>query len=150
MGYKVPKQIFKLVFPDRDGLWIRLTAPTIGEVMSLSRLIKYQGVDPKNLTEADVDELRRPQRIFTKHLISWNLTDDVEQEDESTVEVEVPATLDGVESLPAPFFKEIVKAWVENTVEVPDNSPLDRRSLSGSPFPEASIPMELPSLNLQS
>ena len=150
MGYRVPKQIFKLVFPNHDDLVIRITAPTIGEVMSLSRLVKYKGIDPKKLTESDVDELRRPQRIFAKHLISWNLVDEVWDDlSEENQLVEVPSTLEGVESLPTPFFKELVKAWVDNTVEVPDQSPLDTRSRDGSRFPEESIPMEIPSLSLK-
>ncbi|HEY6018585.1 MAG TPA: hypothetical protein VIY48_01435 [Candidatus Paceibacterota bacterium] len=150
MGYKVPKQIFKLVFPAHDGLVIRITAPTIGEVMSLTRLIKYRGANPDTLDESDVEELRRPQRIFAKHLISWNLTDDVWDDiREENIEIDVPSTVEGVESLPGPFFKEIVQAWVENTVEVPDQSPLDKRSLNGLRFPEESIPMEIPSLSLK-
>lgn len=150
MGYKVPKQIFKLVFPKHDGLWVRITAPTIGEVMSLSRLVRFKAVNPKDLTEEDINELRRPQRIFAKHLISWNLTDEVfDEETNSTVEVEIPSTLEGVESLPVPFLKDLVEAWVENTAEVPENSPLEKRSLGGLPFPEESIPMEIPSLSLR-
>lgn len=140
MGYKVPRDVFKLIFAQHDGLEIRITSPSVGEVMSVMKLIKYKGIDPQKLSEADIEDFRRPQKIFAKHLISWNLLDD---DDEP-----IPATLEGVESLPRKFFEEITNAWVNNTAGVPKDSPLDSRLADGLLFPEDSIPVEprLPSL----
>lgn len=146
MGFKVPKQGYKLTFPEFDGLWLRMTAPSIGEVMKLSNLITLKNLKVEDLTESDVEALTYPQRIFAKHLMEWSLTDD----DDDGNEIPVPATYDGVSNLPADFFKRLVHEWIANTTEVTDQSPLASRSLGGLRFPEESIPMDLSFQNLRS
>lgn len=142
MGYKVPKQIFRLTFVKHNGLEIRITAPSIGEVMSVMRLIEYKNVDPATFTDEDREAFRKPQKIFTKHLISWNMTDEEKDDEGNLIEIPVPVTLAGVESLPSPFFNELIQEWIANTMEVKDSSPLASRSLGGQPYPEEEIPME--------
>jgi hypothetical protein len=146
--YKLPEQVFKLVFPHYDGLEVRITSPAIGEIMAITKLVRLKNIDASQLSEADVDELNTPQRIFVKHLIEWNLTIDEKQEDGSIVEVDVPPTMAGVGSLPSSFFQELIKAWIENTMEVPTDSPLGKSSLGGVTYPEQPIPMDLSSLRL--
>lgn len=148
--YKLPKQVFKLIFPHYAGLEIRITAPAIGEITAITKLIRLKNLKAESLSEADVAELSTPQRIFVKHLIEWNLTEDEKQDDGTFVEVDVPPTMAGVDTIPAPFFQELLKAWVENTMEVPIDSPLGKSSLGGVTYPEQSIPMDLASLSLPS
>lgn len=149
MGYKVPKQGYRLIFPEFDGLWVRMTAPTIQEtdtIMGLVTLaVQFKGgnLKPEDLTSTDVESLQAPQKIFAKHLREWNLTEDVEQEGSGTIEVPVPATLEGVCSLPIDFFQKLVKGWISNMGEVKDDSPLDGRSLDGLQSLAGSIPMEV-------
>lgn len=150
MGFKLPKQGYKLTFEAYDGFWMRVTSPTVREVTELTRLILLKQVKPDDIGEHELAEIERPQRILAKHLKAWNLTEEVEKEDESTVEVEVPPTLDGVLSLPSDFFGVIIQEWIKYTTGVPDDSPLRSRSLNGLRFPEESIPMEALSLNLPS
>jgi len=146
---KIPEQVYRITFAQFDNLWIRITAPTIGEVTALTRMIRIRNIKPENLTESDIQEIETPQLIFARRLVEWNATKELEHPD-GKIEVELPPTLAGVNDLPGDVFGVLLKEWMANTLEVRDTDPLAKRSQNGLRFPEASIPMELPSLNLPS
>lgn len=125
MGF-VLDAIHKLVFEeyaDEDGteLEVMVKPLTYGE---------WAALDSGNLTVEDAVQL------FEEHLVSWNL----ENRDGGGDVVPVPADGGGIRSQDAMFIKGLVDRWARKIVDV--NRPLGRRSTSGSPSLEASIPME--------
>lgn len=125
MGF-VLDAVHKLVFEeyaDEDGAELEVTVKPL-------TYAEWAALDTGNMTVEDAVQL------FEEHLVSWNL----ENRDSDENVVPVPADGAGIRSQDAMFIKGLVDRWARKIVDV--NRPLGRRSTSGSPSLEASIPME--------
>lgn len=134
MGYKAPSPTYKLVFEGRDGLEVFVRSVSIAQL----RDIRNSADGLKGGELSGFDDAIGLFQLFARKLKSWNLED----ENDSPM----PATLETILELDFGFASEILLAWVDAMVKVPD--PLAGRSTSGNePQPlAASIPMEpLPS-----
>lgn len=74
-------------------------------------------------------ELTAVTDLVADALVEWNLPN--------------PVTPEGVCALDPVLLDEIIRQWVNRTIGVPD--PLGTPSSAGAPFPEETIPMEVPS-----
>lgn len=132
---KIKRKVLVLKFEDEDfdGVEIRARAASMGRALELT---------------GEADAARRPgtglEQVnglfdeFATALLSWNLEDDDDQP--------VPATRDGLLSLDIQDVMVIILAWFDAMLSIGEG--LGKGSTSGSPFPEVSIPMEIPSPNL--
>ncbi len=136
MGYQQKNKVYKLKFedPDMDGLEVRMTSMTTGEVLGIS---KWNGLKEQGLEKTDegIEAMETMLQIFSKHLISWNL----EEEEEDKL-LAVPSTYEGVLSQDFDFITKIIDAWMEYVGNIP--SPLDKQSKNGKSVLEVSLPME--------
>lgn len=126
MGYKQKNKVYNLKFedPDLEGLEVKMTSMTTGELMELTSLR-----DSKDIG-SDAEKMLR---IFASHLRSWNL----EEEDDTPV----PATYEGILTQDFDFVSVIIDAWMEYVGDVkPD---LKEQSNSGGTSLAESIPMEI-------
>ncbi len=130
MGYKAPGKVFVLRFADgeHEGLVVRVKSLPIGQFLPLMQL--SSALDSEN---PDYAGALRLFEVFADCLVSWNLTD----EDDN----DVPADLTGVNSLDLNFGLDLVKTWLGGIATVP--APLAPKSPAGSaPGDLASLPRE--------
>lgn len=115
MGFKPSRKVFVLEFRDSDleGLEIRAHCA--------------------QLWVGDLDTDTEMAKAFAEYLISWNLDHPITGEP-------VPATAEGVASLPFDTMLPILRAWCRSWREVP--APLDQRSSGGEQSAAPPIPME--------
>jgi hypothetical protein len=108
MGFEVPQTTMRLVFadPSYNGLEVVCAVVPIGEVQEAAKLAD---VDPKNITDEDLERVDRLVAAFADALISWNLTRKTKK---------VPATKAGVGSLDIIFTMQLVSAWLEGLGEL--------------------------------
>lgn len=130
MGYRDTGKVYKLVFEDRPGLEVRMTAPSLGEFMTLTDIAN---IDVDNLSPGDVTKVNQLFDSFTDHLVSWNLED----KDGNPV----PATPDGLRSRDMQFIYEMINAWMQNVAGIP--GPKGPSVNGGEQFPAVQIPMEM-------
>lgn len=141
MGFKAPKQIYRLVFPEGDdlaGLEIRAVAPAFGAFLDLAKLAELVNVD--KIKPEDIEKIRPVFDLFVKCVRSWNLEDDDDRP--------LPVSYGSLLTLDLPVLMRIVDAWMRVVASVPP--PLAKPSGDGDTFPEASIPMETLSPSLAS
>lgn len=143
MGF-VRNQIYKLSFedPSFDGLEVRAKSVPLGQILKLTKLA---GQDLKALDrDAQFEAVDEMLRMFAKALVSWN----VEEQDPDNPDgpnIAVPATYEGLQTQDIDFVMDIIMAWMDALMGV--GGPLGKRSASGAPFLEASLPMEMSSPN---
>lgn len=141
MGFKAPKQIYRLVFPDGDdlaGLEVRAAAPALGdflEIAKLGELAKVTEIKPE-----DFEKIQPIFDLFVSLVRSWNLEDDDD--------LPLPITFASLKTLDMPVIMRIIDAWMRAVATVP--APLAKPSGDGDTFPEGSIPMETLSPSLAS
>lgn len=136
MGY-TRNRVYKLVFtdPEMEGLEVRARSVKLKQML---RMMHLTGKDQRS-----TDQVEEMLEIFGKALVSWNLEDDVLDDDtgEPTgAKVPVPANHQGLDEQDFDFVFEIILAWMEAVMSVA--GPLGKRLNSGAQSLEASIPME--------
>ena len=125
MAFKRKRKIYKLDFEgtEYDGLEVRVRGLTTGEYLEL---ITLSGV----ATE-DGSETEKLLKMFSTHLVSWNL-----QEDDEPVD----ASFDGIKANDLAMNLAIVDAWTNAMTSV--SASTEKKSLAGDPTLVASIPTE--------
>lgn len=141
MGFKPKKTMYRLVFkdPDMDGLVV------IGKALSMGKTLQLQQYATKFADVSDKDGippemLDEMLGLLTEGLAEWNVEDDDDQP--------VPLTDEGILTQEIPFIMKIIYAYGAAMGQVKEE--LGKESISGSSFPEASIPMETSSTSLAS
>lgn len=136
MGYRRDKT-YRLVFddPEFDGLEVVTLPVGIGRYLRMKTLIG-QDLDEPTLKELFSE--------FEELLHSWNYEDDNGEP--------VPTGPGCMWNLDLDFAKSIIRAWnaamttvAAATDDQESADPLPEGSSDGGPFPEGSIPMEIPS-----
>lgn len=126
MGFEPPEHTYKLTFADGPytGLEATVRGFSIGKVLEL-RALNSAPRDP------DRDPLAEEIDLLIESIESWN----VEKHG-----APVAPTRENILAQAPAMTTLIVKEWMAAVTAVP--APLDGPSTSGSPSPEASIPME--------
>lgn len=129
MGYRLARTVYRLTFPEFEGLEVMVKSLSTGDLMKIMELSDRVSSEKSSAEEAKSTEalLRR----FTKALITWNLED----EDGDPIGV----TYEDVADQELPFVKRIIEAWIEVVAGVSED--LGKGSNSGPQFPEVSLPM---------
>lgn len=148
-GFEFEGNIYNLAFqtPTHRGLKVRAESVPVGEFRRLMRLaVELQDddgepVDKRKFTPEQADALDGLLEGFGKALVSWNL---------KKRGTPVPATPEGLNSMPLEFVFPIVSEWFTAIGGVAEDSPLGKGSLSGVTFPESSLPVAPLSPNLGS
>lgn len=138
MGYKKSKTIYTLKFEDEfDGLVVRARSLPLGKFMRLAPLVD---MDIGDFSAEDVEKLDQLFELFSEALISWNIEEPVDPDDEDGPQKPVPATKEGLYSLELPEALIII---INYSVAVGGvSTPLAQPSSDGSPSLEAGIPVE--------
>lgn len=128
MAFKRRRKVYHLDFAgtEYDGLEVKVRGLTTGEYLELVSL-SAPG------TEGDSRENDGLIRLFTSHLVTWNLVD------EDTNEL-VPTTFDGVKSNDIRMNMAIIHAWTDAMVDIPADT--EKKSVLGDSSLVASIPTE--------
>lgn len=148
-GFEFEGNVYNLDFqtPTHRGLKVRAESVPVGEFRRLMRLaVELQGDDgePKDkrtFTRADAEALDGLIEGFAQALVSWNV---------KKRGVPVPATPEGLNSMPLEFVFPVITEWFTAVGGVAEESALGKDFASGVTFPESSLPMAPPSLNLTS
>lgn len=131
-GFKVPKNLYRLVFEDPAYHGLEVTATSV----SMETMLWVQGLGDRVSDIAKTPEgLRQVVDVLVSAILSWNVEDD----DDNPLPVSAEALL----AQPVSFVLDIMAAWTAAITGV--SGPLGAGSISGPRFPEASIPMETPS-----
>jgi hypothetical protein len=107
-GYEVPQDTIKLKFsdPSFEGLEVVCHSVPYGNLTETAEMAK---IDPKNVTDEDLERVDRLVKAFSDNLVSWNLTREGKK---------VPVTNAGVKSLNLVFLLQIVEGWLQGTAEL--------------------------------
>lgn len=138
-GYKRSRTV-KLVWADDHelaGLEVRARRVSIEALLELSPVLE---MDLGGLSAEDLRQMRDMFCEFGRLLVSWNLVDEYD--------VPVPCTPEEFVAQDLAFINEIITAWAEHIAGVA--APLGKRSSSGDPSLEASLPMDVSSGSLPS
>jgi hypothetical protein len=100
--YKRTKTLYELAFEDEemDGLVVVMKALSVDGLLKVSEMAA--GIGDKD--EPDLAQVDGMFKVFAKHLVSWNLEDDIG---------DVPPDYDGVVAQDLPFVLKIINAWME-------------------------------------
>jgi hypothetical protein len=142
MGYVRKPRVFKITWEDGTelaGLEIRAHSVPMGQ------FLEFQGY-AEELDKGDPVATRALLEMFAGVLVSWNLEVETVVNGQ-TIAQPVPATIDGLLSQDLEFVLAVVDKWMSAAAGVPDD--LGKESTSGVQFPEGSIPMDIPSLDLE-
>jgi hypothetical protein len=132
---------YRLVFADlrgedgSDAPHVVMARMTIGEAMRFDELRETEPETSAQLRQ----KIRDLAQFVAERIISWNFV-----HADGTPRT---ADVDGVLSLPDRMMGAIIDAWLTAAREVSDE--LGKDSTSGTPFPEADIPMEALSPSLE-
>lgn len=129
-GYEFDETVYRLTFEKRPGLKVAIFEPVTDDLLTLQELQDGDGSG---------EDGRKMFRILAGYLESWN----VERKGEP-----VPATYEGLLSLPLSFQKELIDAWLNAVTGV--EPPLSSASGSGGSSPEASLQLASASAPLPS
>jgi hypothetical protein len=127
MSFKRKRKVYNLDFEgtEYEGLQVKVRGLTTGEYLEIVSLSAPS-------TEGD-EETEKMLRLFSSHLVSWNL------EDEETGEI-VPTTYEGVITNDFVMNMFIVNAWTAALASVPEKT--EKKSSTGDDSLVASIPTE--------
>lgn len=139
---QIPRRTFTLIFEGAAGdedlaeFEVKVRAPSVRESLDY--------YDTEWLNDASLSLKQRSEKfaeayeVLAGRLVSWNLEDDG---------VPIPATLEGLHSLPADVGGRILGSWLFETATVP--RPLPNDSPAGGPtVDESLIPMTLDAVPL--
>ena len=132
-GYRRERTIYKLDFPEFDGLEVIARGLSTGQMMQLWK------ANAGAKSKAKEDAAKATEDVlgyFANALVGWNL--EGEKEDGSWEKV--PATLDGIKSQDLPFVLRIVEAWTDAIAGT--DAELGKDSGSGETSLAESLPME--------
>ncbi len=132
----VKRKILNISFEEGSehyGLEIRARSVSFG------RLMQFADQAEQLREGAALSEMKGFINEFSEALDSWNAADEDGRD--------IPATREGLLSQDTSWVIDVLLAWFDSIVSVA--GPLDSRSTSGGPSPEASIPMEPLSANHQ-
>lgn len=133
MGYLPEETVYRLKFEKHEGLEVDTVSVPTGALLKMIRLAdKASG--SKSMAE-NLDVVQTLFEGFSDALVSWNL-----QARRGGQIVDVPATVEGMNSQPLPLVMEIIAAWIKAVAGV--SAPLENDSKPGSTFPEGSLPMD--------
>lgn len=126
-GFTPPKTVYRLDFTgtELEGLEVRMRG---GKLRAAFDSLPLVGVNETNATAEDARLMLAQYGELAAHLISWNVTDEDDQE--------VPPTLEGLKTLELRHVQMITTAWQRAQVDVP--GPLPSSSPTG-PLPD--LPM---------
>lgn len=145
MGYTRTKTV-KLTWADGElaGLEVRARRVSIAKFLDLGPVL--DGIDADGMEGlAGVRDLALE---FGKILVSWNLEDEVEDDEGNVSVVPVPCTPTEFLNQDIALVKAIIDAWAEHIAGVA--APLGEPSSSGDQSLEESLPMEVLSPSLAS
>jgi len=125
MGFPRKRKVYQLDFAgtEWDGLEVKVRGLTTGEYLEL---VSLSG--PTDEGDKEIDGM---VRLFSSHLVSWNLTDDG---------VPVPTTYEAVRENDFQMNSAIINAWTQALAGVPDDTA--KKLPSGETPLMASIPTE--------
>lgn len=109
MSFKRKRKVYVLDFEgtEYEGLEVKVRGLTTGEYLEIVSL-SAPGTEGDKETEGML-------RMFSNHLLSWNLTDDSDGD-----EVPVPTTYEGVTSNDFVMNMVIINAWTNAIASVPE------------------------------
>lgn len=109
MSFKRKRKVYVLDFEgtEYEGLEVKVRGLTTGEYLEIVSL-SAPGTEGDKETEGML-------RMFSNHLLSWNLTDDPDGD-----EVPVPTTYEGVTSNDFVMNMVIINAWTNAIASVPE------------------------------
>lgn len=127
MAYKRKRKVYNLDFEgtEYEGLEVKVRGLTTGEYLEIVSL-SAPGTEGDRETEGML-------RMFSNHLVSWNLLDE-------DTNLPVPTTYEGVTSNDFVMNMYIINAWTDAIATVPERT--EKKSLPGSDPLVASIPTE--------
>jgi hypothetical protein len=128
MSFRRKRKIYMLDFEgtEYDGLQVKVRGLTTGEWLEIVAL-SAPGTEQSSETDAML-------RMFARHLVSWNLTDDVTDEP-------VDTTYEGIVTNDFVMNLAIINAWTEAVSTVPERT--EKKSVPGDSSLVASIPTEM-------
>lgn len=129
-GYEVDETLARLKFPDKDGLDVLCSMPGLDELFAAAELTS---VKPEKLTATDYAKVNAVIESFGHSVREWNLTRDGEP---------VPATADGVKSLPMKFRMELIEAWLTAASEMVAARANEKAAELSAGVTEAELPAE--------
>lgn len=149
MGYV--RSTLRLVWPDDSefsGLVVHMKRLSIKKFLQVQALDDLRGAE--NVDEAEaVAAMGQMLDIMAGALISWNLEDEVEQEDGSTVNVPVPATREALDEQDVAMVLDLLSNWIATASAVPlgsrTNSAPTPPQAAAEPSPEEWAEWALPS-----
>jgi hypothetical protein len=141
VGYVRPT--LRLVFDeehhgDLAGLEVRMKRLTIDQLVRVSKLRGGIGDE-----DDAVDKVAELVDAVAAGIIGWNL-----EEEGAHGNVPVPPTAENLRVQDFALIQAVTSAWMDAAVGV--SAPLVQPSPAGEPFPEESIPMDVPSTSLAS
>lgn len=146
-GYVRKRTVYKLKFADEefDGLEVLVKSMDLGEYRTfVAEMVELAGEDGQvDVDDLGADELELLDRMYEKFagvLLKWNLQRHEDPFDESTPVVDVPPTLEGLQSQEPGFVMQIIDAWMTATSDI--DVPLGARSSDGRPSEELASMME--------
>jgi hypothetical protein len=100
--YKRAQTLYELTFADEDmrGLIVVMKALSIDGLLKVTQMAAEIG----EKDEPDLSQVSEMFKVFARHLVSWNLEDDIG---------DVPPDYDGVTAQDLDFILKIINAWME-------------------------------------
>lgn len=133
MGYLPEETVYRLKFEGRPGLEVDTVSVPTGVLMKMIALADRAKNDQS--MQENVEVVQMLFGGFADALVGWNL-----QARRNGEVVDVPPTVEGMNTQPLGLVMEIIMAWFQEVAGV--SAPLESGSNGGNTFPEASIPME--------
>lgn len=137
MGFVVGEKTYRLQWDDTtgySGMEVRARSIPLGGFLQVTELTRLAAGDLTSLTPEDVAGLRGFFDTIADCLVSWNL----ERPDGSAV----PATVDGLLTLPLDLVMAIVGEWTSAVGGVAPPLPSGSGGGGTPKLPEVSLPME--------
>lgn len=141
MGYVKQKKVFLIRWDEgsnHPGLEVRATSLSTGDMLKITNLAQF-AQDESQVGAAQISELFQ---TFALALVDWNLEEEVGGEIKP-----VPADINGLYAQDFDFVMEIINRWMSSITNM--SQELGKESPGGEQFPEASLPMETLSPDLQ-
>lgn len=141
MGFVVQEKTYRLQWDattDYDGMEVVAKPVPLGGFLQATELSRLASKNIVSLTREDAASLRAFFETIAGSLVSWNLERPTEDGTEP-----VPATVDGLLSLPLDLVMVIVGEWTSAVGGVAPPLPSGSGGGGTPKLPEVSLPMEL-------
>lgn len=142
MGYRAEFRQFNITFEDREGLEVRATSTSLGNLLGLMDLAEMG----RNFSREDMGRLDSLFDLFVGCVKEWNLEHEEIERNEAGENIgsqwaPTPRTVDGLKKHEFDFVLDLVFAWMDG-VTGSRKGPLEQKSSDGNPSLEASMQME--------